>query len=342
MKIAKDKIDQWFERMQRGYQIVGPVCDGNNIEFKEILKFAEVDANAMATTMSAKGCLYPQCRKLLSVAREGDAYKIDTELPEKQDILLFGVRPCDAQALKVLDANFLRDDFEDSAYKTRREQTAIIAIACNDPLATCFCTSVGGSPADSEVADIILTDIGDFYFAEPKTKLGEELVMMASDVFVDAEDADKQQAQHLHEQVVAKLPARFDYHDVAKELEALFESPHWKEIAERCLSCGYCTFTCPTCYCFDVTDEKHGDCNAERLACWDACMFYGFTRMAGGHNPRNEKNRRYRQRAYHKFRYFVVNKGFPACVGCGRCSQSCPVGIDIAKVIQEAVEKVER
>jgi len=26
----------------------------------------------------------------------------------------------------------------------------------------------------------------------------------------------------------------------------------WNSVAETCLSCGACTFLCPTCHCFDL------------------------------------------------------------------------------------------
>ena len=35
------------------------------------------------------------------------------------------------------------------------------------------------------------------------------------------------------------------------------ESPHWDDVASRCLTCGNCTMVCPTCFCTtteDVTD----------------------------------------------------------------------------------------
>jgi len=37
----------------------------------------------------------------------------------------------------------------------------------------------------------------------------------------------------------------------------------------------------------------------------------------------------------HKFNYFVERYGETACVGCGRCIQSCPVNMDIREIIKE-------
>jgi formate hydrogenlyase subunit 6/NADH:ubiquinone oxidoreductase subunit I len=45
------------------------------------------------------------------------------------------------------------------------------------------------------------------------------------------------------------------------------------------------------------------------------------------------KAQRVRQRFMHKLKYYPdkYNDG-PACVGCGRCVQACPVNIDIRQV----------
>ena len=43
---------------------------------------------------------------------------------------------------------------------------------------------------------------------------------------------------------------------IAKKLEDLFhKTEFWEKVSDACLSCGVCTFVCPTCYCFDICDE---------------------------------------------------------------------------------------
>ena len=68
---------------------------------------------------------------------------------------------------------------------------------------------------------------------------------------------------------------------------------------------------------------------------WDSCMFPIFTVHTTGHNPRDTKTQRVRQRFMHKLKYFVdkYQTGI-MCVGCGRCVRQCPVNIDIRRVCE--------
>ena len=133
------------------------------------------------------------------------------------------------------------------------------------------------------------------------------------------------------ERITSKVPA-----DKLSEktVTDLFDAPIWDEVAFSCINCGTCTFLCPTCWCFDIQDEVLGK-QGDRIRNWDACMFPLFTLHGSGHNPRDEKTQRVRQRFMHKLKYYVDKyKGGPACVGCGRCVQFCPVNIDIRRVFE--------
>ncbi|NLW25671.1 MAG: 4Fe-4S binding protein [Clostridia bacterium] len=122
--------------------------------------------------------------------------------------------------------------------------------------------------------------------------------------------------------------------DLAEKLEVIYRSPLWRELQEKCVNCGVCTFLCPTCHCFDLTDDQKG----KKVRSWDSCMFASFTKQASGHNPRPTGAERLRQRVMHKFRYFFENHGIFACVGCGRCVEKCPVNLDIREVLQRIKE----
>jgi predicted aldo/keto reductase-like oxidoreductase len=64
-------------------------------------------------------------------------------------------------------------------------------------------------------------------------------------------------------------------------------------------------------------------------------MFPLFTLHGSGHNPRDRKLQRVRQRFMHKLKYYPDKYGKGAqCSGCGRCVRYCPVNIDIREVAE--------
>jgi len=111
----------------------------------------------------------------------------------------------------------------------------------------------------------------------------------------------------------------------------------WKKIESTCIGCGTCTFLCPACYCFDISDEIWGS-SGKRIRTYDSCMFSSYTLEASGHNPRKSGLERWRQRLLHKFNYYPNLYNEVGCSGCGRCIDKCPTKIDIREVITDAAK----
>jgi len=112
---------------------------------------------------------------------------------------------------------------------------------------------------------------------------------------------------------------------------------NYRRIGERCIYCGACLYSCPTCTCFNVFGTAK-DAAGQRLRTWDACIFEGYTREASGHNPRRDKWHRTSRRYEHKLKYDHKKTGMSGCVACGRCLSGCPVNIGMSKFIQEITE----
>jgi ferredoxin len=75
--------------------------------------------------------------------------------------------------------------------------------------------------------------------------------------------------------------------DLPEIFEMEYQSDLWRELGERCLSCGSCSMVCPTCYCYDVADRVElGTRAGSRLRRWDACLFASHALVAGGENFR--------------------------------------------------------
>ena len=116
----------------------------------------------------------------------------------------------------------------------------------------------------------------------------------------------------------------------------------WDELAEKCLSCGICTYVCPLCYCFSLEDRVDLDDKCSRCRKWDACTLPGFAKITGGHDFRPTLKERYYNWFYHKFVRAYKEYGKSQCVGCERCKKSCPAGIDIQEVLKIILEDYKK
>jgi ferredoxin len=245
---------------------------------------------------------------------------------------IVGLRPCDAYALQLVKINFDNPEYRDPGWTRRYEATTLVGLGCNDPCATSFCTSVGTGPFGEKGLDVLLYDLGENFLSKSLTDKGEELLEKIGEG-KPADDAAQKEAESIADSAAKKIASKVATDKLSeKVVNDLFDAAFWDDVAFACINCGTCTYLCPTCWCFDIQDEVLGK-EGDRIRNWDACMFPLFTLHGSGHNPRNEKTQRVRQRFMHKLKYYVdkYNNGV-ACVGCGRCVQFCPVNIDIREV----------
>jgi ferredoxin len=267
---------------------------------------------------------------ILRVEQQGKQVEMEEHLPQERRVL-FGIRPCDAHGLSVIDALFLEEDPVDRIYQHHRERTVLVGLACPEMWEGCFCTSMGGGPDDPTHLDVLLWEVDGGYGIQGLTEKGTALLAKLT-----AEERSAEPAPPVEDgEAVPTVSPR--------EWRSLFKDKIWRRHGERCLSCRICTYVCPTCRCFDVTDRTNemrpGVTRIERIRVWDACTSTNYRRVAGGHNPRATKPDRLRNRFLCKFCYYPEDFGPTGCVGCGRCIVSCPVDIDITEVMEEVAER---
>ena len=290
-------------------------------------------SHRLNTTRSAKDFFFPQTENLMAFKMEGKRIDVIDTREECEDFVIFGVRGCDAASFDILDRVYLSDPV-DSYYKNRREHGTVITRACGRPTETCFCTTFGIDAADPK-GDITVWDLEDGYAFRANTEKGEALMAKAASLFEEADDTAVATKQTEIREIMKKLPlADLTTDGVGEGLtRELFDRPEWATLSESCLGCGTCTFVCPTCQCYDIRDFDTGH-GIQRFRCWDSCMYSDFTKMAHG-NPRVSQLERFRQRFMHKLVYFPDNNnGTFGCVGCGRCLASCPISMNIVKVMK--------
>lgn len=286
-----------------------PVLDGANME------------------LPPKDILFPESESMYSFQIGGSLNF--QELGKAPKRAIFGIRPCDMNSIDRMDTVFIKDGYVDSFYSNRRDNCLIIALSCPGAEANCFCESVGLDPNSAPSADVFLTDAGEAFSVVANNDKGKGVLESWKALLTEG----KEVTGDTHCTLKFDLPA-----DLPKKLVSMFHDNMWKKASQPCLGCGTCTYVCPTCYCFDVNNQKSGT-EGVMFRCWDSCMFNDYSLIAGGINERPTKTDRLKNRYMHKFSYFNERyDGASLCVGCGRCITKCPAHLDITEFIKKAAE----
>jgi ferredoxin len=326
---------------QRGYEVLAPFGGrGRDTCFDTV-----TDKNRAAIQLHLPNPYYPPKRfvlphieRLLKVRKRNGDVRIEPTYEEPKRAL-FGIRSCDVAGIYHLDRFYLGRDFRDVYYEKRRRGLFLVNVVCTDAARDigeeCFCLCADTGPAARENFDLQLMDLGDRYMAVAGTPAGE--AFLGDPLFKQGTEADILKRRTILDNVRRQLksttswfPATVRYVSQGNILEKT-----WEEIGNRCLECGGCTYVCPACTCFTVTDRQVGPDEFERVRIWDACALGGFTRMAGGHNPRravhDRRNRRFFRKLAH---YFIQRELSVACVGCGRCAAVCHGDVGMPSVVE--------
>ena len=365
--LAQDQLQAFLGHLAEGSRVVVPVKDEDGVVlFRPWSPGTEVELDVLLAKQSAKDYVFRQSETYLryGYAMEGEAAaQVDDSheatvtsddpatrkaaqdaavtahatlvaqpVNDAPDQVIFGLRPCDVRGFVQMDNVFggYGGFYFDPYYNAKREATTLVAVTCRDPRSTCFCTTVGGSPDGTEGVDALVTQVEGGFTVESFSEKGERVLSFPG--LADASTDQAQNAKTVKEQAVDRVDVAFELEGVQENLRANIDDPAWHDLAMRCISCGTCTYVCPNCYCFNITDEMV-EGRGERLRTWDNCFNPIYTLETSGHNPRDVKSNRFRNRFSHKFWYYPEKYDSLLCSGCGRCVTHCPTRIDIREVL---------
>lgn len=254
--------------------------------------------------------------------------QLEKDEPKPESKIIFGIRSCDVQGLRFQDEIFLTNAYTDNDYKSAREKTTIIANACYHPGPSCFCTSMGGNPVDPGSADVIIHDAGSSgYVWESKNEKGQILTEQIANLLEEKE---------IDVPELLTFSQTVDYTGIVEKLKNMFDHPLWEKYAEPCVSCGLCTYACPTCACSD-SQLKHWQEEGYHFQCYDSCTYRTDILTNSKEDHRQSAIERFRNRLLHKLQFYPERYGKPLCSGCGRCFVVCPAGYGINRMITEVM-----
>lgn len=335
--IAGNSIDAWLERLAREAEVFVPTRSQGGDVILAPLALGEGQAERVVDYIrlaeSPKRIFMPQMDDLVRFEKNRGEAVLDA-----QDRILFGLRPCDAAAIAILDEFFSRD-YPDPHYLARRSSMRLIVAACPESQESCFCISTQTGPVAINGFDVQLFDLGEIHLAQVGSEEGQKLIEQGGELFSDPGDDAERRLDEFRRKAEASQQVRLDLSRVREIIRSGSEGEDfWEKVADRCFMCGGCAYLCPTCSCYNIADVATAAGEGLRQRLWDTCVLGGFTREASGHNPRERQSTRCAFRYLHKL-------GGPdsvvrpiRCVGCGRCVNACISRLGMIRVVQELLE----
>lgn len=330
--LAKKNLTTVLKEWSEQYTLICPNKKSHDESMFDVFDEKTFTLDYTKPSMPPKSTCLPHSDTIF-IVEDGEYHPVI----EESQVILFGIRACDMTGL-LQSRSFMTTDTDDVFYHSRAAGTITVVMACAGPQnETCFCTSAQSGPFAKKGYDLQFYDMGDSFLVDIGSEKGSGLADAESFSDVDEERAreDIRLFQEKAQQKIPPLPQlkqamdRLSNGGIADDL--------WERFGKKCIVCGGCTFVCPTCTCFNVFDRKTGVETGERIRTWDACLYAGFTKEASGHNPRSTQGLRLKRRHEHKLLHYNdrdTHGGLCTCVGCGRCSDYCPVHIGTIEIVK--------
>ena len=262
--LYRDKVLKIVDLLRlQGYEVIAPFRGRGRDTFFDAVTDQnrdQVQIHLPNPYYPPKRYVFPPIERLLKIERSnGDLRIVPTYDAPKRAI--FGIRSCDVAGIYHLDRFYLGREFPDIYYQNHRKNLLLVNVVCTDPDRDigkeCFCMFTDTGPAARDHFDLQLTDLGDEFLAVAGTPTGEALF---SDLLFQ-----KGSPEHITRRrcILEEVRKRFkpdttSWFSATIQRISLGEIPEetWEEIGKRCLECGGCTYVCPACTCFTVTDRQ--------------------------------------------------------------------------------------
>lgn len=330
--IKREEIPHFSRHIvSKGYTLFAPVKGEVRHYFKKMSedRIEDISLDFVRTTMPPLKTLLIPPRENLFKIKDG---RIEETFPDADSrTVILGVHPCDVNAMNHLERVYM-DRPKDPYFEARRRSLLVIGLNCKNADEYCFCTSFGTGPPLEEGFDLLLTDLGNRFLLEVGSRRGSELV---SDFYMPrAKSTDILEKDETIRTMKSMIRRHVNTGGLQRIMAGALYNPIWNELASKCTGCGACNMVCPTCFCFNMVDVPELDSGSIlRMRTWDGCLLWEYAEVALGGNFRRDLSSRIRQFINHKMNYWLNQYGSLGCVGCGRCVEQCPAGIDITRVV---------
>ena len=259
--IKKEGFQRLLDLLRgEGYETVGPTIQNSAIVYDDLRSISDLpigwhdiqdagtyrlEKNDTDTLFgyvlgphSWKKYLHPPEIRLWKAEREDKGFRVIKRGELYPRYAFIGVRPCEIEAMHILDTVFNSKEFIDSDFNSRYEKIFTVGVNCTRPGGTCFCASMNTGPALKSGFDIGLTEIPDqrecYFIAEAGSEKGAGLL---SEIHSHrAQEKERAVARKLLEDARGKMGRTLKTVDLKRIFYEKFDHPRWERAAERCLT----------------------------------------------------------------------------------------------------------
>ena len=102
-KIAAENLQALFQKIAADQDLYLPVKVSDQVNFRAWSQDAEVCLDTLKTVKSPKDAFFPQSENLYTCEKEGKNITIEPQALQEKNFVVFGMKACDVQGVKVLD-----------------------------------------------------------------------------------------------------------------------------------------------------------------------------------------------------------------------------------------------
>jgi formate hydrogenlyase subunit 6/NADH:ubiquinone oxidoreductase subunit I len=310
-KLKRTDLKNFVSRLTGKWEVWVPYRADGKWEFGIYDPDRELEFPESVIHVSLKNLFFPK-RRPIAKYEEDSKWSMQPVAADDKPRIVMGLHPCDVAGIEYMDKVFLRSEHKDVLYESERKRTVLVGMLCSEMADNCHCTDRGLTTDSVSGMDVAFAKVDDYYLFKGMTDRGKEIIQ--SEYLKAVDEAPEKRKWPAGKYAIAS----------PEEFMDTYDDKIWHELSDICLTCGICTYACPTCVCFLVTDEKFKG-KGERVTVWDSCQLQSYSRMAGGHNTRKTPASRVRNRTLDKFAYSHLRYGQISCTGCGRCVMVCPL-----------------